>query len=229
MHGLPRSTCRLCGECDIGCNDGAKNTLDHTYLSAAEHHGADLRTRCEVRGFAPLRGGGYEVRYVVHDPADEGRPTRTSAKPLHRITCDRLVLGAGTFGSTYLLLRNRAAFPGMSRTLGTRFSGNGDLLVLPARRVGPRPRRAAAGASRAAAGTVITSAIRVADALDGDGASGRGYYVEDAGYPVFADWLVESTQLPGQVRRLLRFAGNRLRGRARRVAEDRHLGRRRAR
>ena len=211
VHGLPRSTCRLCGECDIGCNDGAKNTLDHTYLSAAEHHGADLRTLCEVRGFAPLRGGGYEVRYVIHDPADEGRPTRTSAKPLHRITCDQLVLGAGTFGSTYLLLRNRAVFPGMSRTLGTRFSGNGDLLsfLLDASDpTAPSGRRRIEGSR----GTVITSAIRVADALDGDGASGRGYYVEDAGYPVFADWLVESTQLPGQVRRLLRFAANRVRG-----------------
>ena len=28
VHGLPRQTCRLCGECDIGCNYGAKNTLD---------------------------------------------------------------------------------------------------------------------------------------------------------------------------------------------------------
>jgi cholesterol oxidase len=77
LHGRPRSTCRLCGECDIGCNDGAKNTLDHTYLSAAAHHGADLRTRCEVRGIAPVPGGGYEVRYVVHDPADEGHKTAT--------------------------------------------------------------------------------------------------------------------------------------------------------
>ena len=93
LHGRPRSTCRLCGECDIGCNDGAKNTLDHTYLSAAAHHGADLRTRCEVRGVGPLPGGGYEVRYVVHDPADEGHKTATSRLPLHRITCDRLVLG----------------------------------------------------------------------------------------------------------------------------------------
>jgi cholesterol oxidase len=30
LHGGGRRTCRLCGECDIGCNDGAKNTLDHT-------------------------------------------------------------------------------------------------------------------------------------------------------------------------------------------------------
>lgn len=35
LHGLPRSTCRLCGECDVGCNYGAKNTLDHTYLSSS--------------------------------------------------------------------------------------------------------------------------------------------------------------------------------------------------
>ena len=86
LHGRPRPTCRLCGECDIGCNDGAKNTLDHTYLSAAAHHGADLRTRCEVRGFGPLDGGGYEVRYVVHDPADEGPPDahqRQAAAPDH--------------------------------------------------------------------------------------------------------------------------------------------------
>ncbi len=54
VHGLPRATCRLCGECDLGCNDGAKNTLDHTYLSAAQHAGADLRTRHEVKGFRPL-------------------------------------------------------------------------------------------------------------------------------------------------------------------------------
>ena len=33
--GLSAVTCRLCGECDIGCNDGSKNTLDHNYLSAA--------------------------------------------------------------------------------------------------------------------------------------------------------------------------------------------------
>jgi cholesterol oxidase len=209
LHGRPRSACRLCGECDIGCNDGAKNTLDHTYLSMAAHHGADVRTRCEVRGFAPLPGGGYEVRYVVHDPADEGRRTRTSAKPVHRLTCDRLVVAAGTFGSTFLLLRNRAAFPGMSRALGTRFSGNGDLLTFlldasdPAGALGHRRLEGSRG-------PVITSAIRVGDALDGDGSTGRGYYVEDAGYPVFADWLVETAQLPGQLRRAVRFARTRL-------------------
>ena len=33
LHGRPRHTCMLVGECDIGCNEGAKNSLDYTYLS----------------------------------------------------------------------------------------------------------------------------------------------------------------------------------------------------
>ncbi|KKZ71799.1 GMC oxidoreductase [Streptomyces showdoensis] len=212
LHGLPRETCRLTGECDLGCNLGAKNTLDHTYLSAARHHGADIRTGCEVRGFAALPGGGYEVRYVVHDPAREGHRTATGRLPLRRIRCRRLVLAAGAFGSTFLLLRNRAGLPGLSTALGTRFSGNGDLLglVLDARAgaAGTAPRRLASST-----GPVITSAIRVGDALDGDGSTGRGYYVEDAGYPAFVAWLAEAAQVSGGVRRTAGFGLDRLRSR----------------
>lgn len=210
LHGLPRRTCRLCGECDLGCNDGAKNTLDHTYLSAAAHAGADLRTRCEVRGLAPREGGGYVVRYVVHEPDAEGRRTDTAGLVERTLSCDRLVLAAGTFGTSYLLLRNRAAFPGLSSALGTRFCGNGDLLtfVLGARGEDGRPRTL--DGSR---GPVITSAVRVGDELDGDGATGRGFYVQDAGYPGFSEWLVEATQIGGALRRGARFAGRRLRHR----------------
>ncbi|MET9023263.1 GMC family oxidoreductase [Actinopolymorpha sp. NPDC004070] len=207
LHGLPRRTCRLCGECDIGCNDGAKNTLDHTFLSAAQHHGADLRTRCEVRGLSPRAEGGYEVRYVVHEPDREGRRTRTNRLPLHTITCDKLVLAAGTFGTTYLLLRNRAAFPELSGALGTRFSGNGDLLTFVKHaREGGRPERL-----EGSRGPVITSAIRVPDTVDGG--AGRGYYVEDAGYPGFADWLVETTRADRSLGRTIRFGLRRLQAR----------------
>ncbi|MEH1126944.1 GMC family oxidoreductase [Micromonospora sp. CPCC 206061] len=210
LHGLPRRTCRLCGECDIGCNDGAKNSLDHTYLSAAKRHGADLRTRCEVRTFAPLSGGGYEVSYVIHDPKAEGHKTATGDLPLHRITCDRLILAAGSFGTTYLLLRNRAALPGLSTALGSRFSGNGDVLAFLLDAKDPTAHN---GLRRieGSRGPVITSAIRIDDALDGGGATGRGYYVQDGGYPVFAEWLVEASQMPGTLRRAARFALARLR------------------
>lgn len=201
LHAAPRRTCRLCGECDIGCNDGAKNTLDHTYLSAARWHGAELRTRAEVRSIRPRRGGGYEVRYLVHDPADEDRRSDGRARPGRTITCDRLVLAAGTYGTTYLLLRNRHRLPAVGPALGTRFSGNGDLLGL----IRP-PRRGDATRFSASRGPVITTAIRVGDAHDGDGSPGRGFYLQDGGYPGFVDWLAESSRLSGAPARRLRFA-----------------------
>ncbi len=206
LHGRPRSTCRLCGECDIGCNAGAKNTLDHNYLSAAQHHGADLRTGHEVRAIRPGQAGGYEVDYVRHDRQDQGRPA-DAAPPVRMIACDRLVLAAGTFGTTYLLLRNRPYLPRLSSALGTRFSSNGDVLgfLIPARdRRRLRPLEASHG-------PVITSAIRLGDEHDGPGETGRGAYVEDGGYPAFVDWLVEAADMPGDTRRLARFAFERLR------------------
>jgi cholesterol oxidase len=211
LHGVPRSSCRLCGECDLGCNDGAKNTLDHTYLSAAKHHGADIRTRCEVRGFSPRSEGGFEVRYVRHEPENEGRKVATSRLPSHTITCDRLILGAGTLGTTYLLLRNRAALPRLSPMLGRRFCGNGDLLTFVTDARDPTsqaPRRI-----EGSRGPVITSAIRVGDAIDGTGSTGRGFYVQDAGYPALAEWFVEAARGPASLRRAARFAWDRLRGR----------------
>jgi cholesterol oxidase len=208
IHGLPRATCVGCGECDLGCNYGSKNTLDHTYLSAAQHAGADIRVRHEVKGFRPLgsdEGGGYEVTYVVHTGQD-GEPAVDL--PLHTIECERLVLAAGTFGSSYLLLRNRAALPGLSDALGTRFTGNGDLLgfVMEAAQ-GEVGRQLAANT-----GPVITCAIRVGDEVDADGSTGRGHYIEDAGYPVFGAWLAETTGALGTVGRAARFATGRLVG-----------------
>ena len=63
LHGRTRPTCLLCGECNIGCNYGAKNTLDFGYLSLAKlRHGADLRTLCEVKTFAPRGRGRLQGR-----------------------------------------------------------------------------------------------------------------------------------------------------------------------
>ena len=167
LHGRSRLTCRLCGECDVGCNSGSKNTLDFTYLSDAWRAGAELRTRCEVRTFKPLDGGGYRVDYRIHSPQTEGTPTDTSALELHTVTCSHLVLSAGTMGTNWLLWRNRAELPGLSDQLGHGFSGNGDLLTFAV-----RAKRAAADGSQrpwvmaSGYGPVITSRIRVPDAAD---------------------------------------------------------------
>jgi cholesterol oxidase len=190
LHGVERRTCRLCGECDVGCNDGAKNTLDLTYLSRAAELGADLRTLAEVRRFEPDPAGGYRVTYVVHD-ATQAR--ERSSLPTVTLHADRLVLAAGTMGSTYLLLRNRSAFPGLSTALGTRFCGNGDLLTFI------RDASLPGGGRRldSSYGPVITSATRYPDEADGTGARGRGFYVEDGGNPAFLSWLAETSGVVG--------------------------------
>jgi cholesterol oxidase len=202
LHGQERRTCRLCGECDLGCNDGAKNSLDHTYLSAAKHRGADLRTLHEVQEIRPRPGGGYEVDYVHHDPDGSDR-----APAKQTISCDRLVLAAGTYGTSYLLLRSKERFPGLSEALGTRFSGNGDLLTF-LMRAKDRSRTRPLDASR---GPVITSAIRLPDELDGHPGAGRGAYIQDAGFPNFVNWMLEGSDVPHEISRAARFLWERFR------------------
>ena len=206
LHGLPRRTCRLCGECDVGCNDGAKNTLDYNYLSRGVDAGVEIRTLAEVRDIQPEPGAGYVLGYIHRDPeiAPGGAGSRRTVR------AERVILGAGTFGSTYTLLRNRGVLPRLSPALGTRFSGNGDLLTFL-----HHSRRSVEGTAVPRPldpefGPVITSAIRIPDSLDGDGAAGRGFYIEDGGNPQFLDWLVQSAGAPMVMARLGRFLARRV-------------------
>jgi cholesterol oxidase len=189
LHGRTRLTCLLCGECNIGCNYGAKNTLDYNYLSLAKlRHGADIRTRCEVKSFAPRPGGGYAVQYVDHADGTA-----------HTVSATRLILSAGSFGSTYLLLKNRASFPGLSKRLGTQFCGNGDLLALAIKARENGKRRIVDPGY----GPVITSTVRVKDAAEGG--SGRGYYLQDGGHPQTVNWIIEASYQLGVLRNGLRL------------------------
>jgi len=197
IHGRTRLTCKLTGECDLGCNHGSKNSLDFTYITAAWHAGADIRTRHEVRSFAPREGGGYSIEYVVHDAASEGTKTDTAKLDRHTITCDRLILGAGTLGTTYLLLKNRAAFPGLSPMLGTRFGGNGDLLTFARNCMTEVNGRKVPHVMDSAHAPVITSAIRVPDEIEGG--EGRGFYLEDAGQPEFVSWMLQFVDTPSSL------------------------------
>ncbi len=206
LHRATRRTCTLCGECDVGCNVGAKNTLDYTYLSRAKDAGADIRPLCEVKRIEPDGGGGYLVHYSEHHP--DGPPPGGAVK--RTVRAGRLIIGAGTFGSTYLLLRNHSAFPALSPALGTRFSGNGDLLTFlrsASRAVDgqrlPRPLDPELG-------PVITSAIRMPDSLDGHGDVGRGFYIEDGGNPNFLDWVVQTGSAPSVLARMARFGARRV-------------------
>ncbi|HEX8844303.1 MAG TPA: GMC family oxidoreductase [Pyrinomonadaceae bacterium] len=207
---MPRSTCRLCGECDIGCNYGSKNTLDYTYITAAIHqkpHPAKVETLCEVKAIAPLEGKGYSVKFLRHDPAQVDPETGKCPPPKEgNLTCDRLILAAGTFGTPNLLLRNQAAFPNLNKqTLGSRFCVNGDLLSFVVKSMERKNGKSVPRRLDPSFGPVITSAIRLGDTLDGEGDQGRGFYVEDGGQPYFLSWLSEVSGFPGLIRRTIKF------------------------
>jgi cholesterol oxidase len=205
LHQLPRTTCVLCGECDLGCNFGAKNTLDYTYLTKAQEQGARLRTCCEVHTIEPLDPdeGGYRIGYRQHVDARAGHRNDLldpSPEPERSVRGGRVILAAGAVGTPRLLLMNRAALPGLSPAVGQRVSANGDALAMI--RDADRP----LDPSR---GPVITASMRVAA---GDSPSGRGYEVQDGGAPVLADWMWESLDLPKVPWRMRRTILREIRG-----------------
>jgi cholesterol oxidase len=195
-HRRPRETCRLVGECNLGCNFGSKNSLDWNYISAAQRAGAEIKPLCEVKTFAPREGGdGFVVQYV-----DRSGP----AEAVVSVTTKRLVLSAGTFGTNFLLLTNRRSFPLLSSRLGHGFSGNGDILTFVSKATRQVAGRAEPRVLDASKGPVITSTVRVPDAADGG--DGPGFYIQDAGYPAFVSWLVQAADARADVSGLLHVA-----------------------
>jgi cholesterol oxidase len=204
LHDAQRFTCRLVGECDVGCNYGSKNSLDYTYLSKAESLGLKICCRHEVKAFA-RDGDGFRIEVADHSRAEEGR-ARAGPAPTRVLLTRRLILAAGSLGTPYLLLRNRSAFPHISPLLGTRFSGNGDFIAFAAR--SPTPMQPSLG-------PVITVAVEIPDTLDGG--SGPGFFIEDGGYASFLAWVGQMIALPrigwAGRRTALRVAWGKLTGR----------------
>lgn len=131
-YGALQTSCTYCGECDIGCNVQAKNSVDVNYLHVArERYQAGIRTQALVDRIVPINSNqtddpaadgqfGYRVYFRdIHDGSE------------HSVTSRRVVLCAGTLGTSELLLRCRDvhhSLPRVSDCLGQRFSGNGDFL-----------------------------------------------------------------------------------------------------
>lgn len=122
---------------DIDC----KNTLDRNYLHLAERRGAEIRPLCEVDRIERLAGDRYRVHYWHHRPP-AGLPRlrrRWSPSPEapagapESVVARRLVVAAGSVGSSELLLRNRdvhRTLPALGDRLGQRYSSNGDCVTL---------------------------------------------------------------------------------------------------
>jgi cholesterol oxidase len=129
-QGVTQGTCVHCGNCDFGCQVHAKNTLDLNYIPQAEKYGADVRPLHCVRFIEPIDGG-YRVTFDRIIPGssflEEGTLVRGSE------TARKVIVAAGSLGSTELLLRCRDQFktlPEISPFLGHDWSSNGDFLTL---------------------------------------------------------------------------------------------------
>jgi cholesterol oxidase len=203
LHDRDRQTCRLTGECDLGCNYGAKNSLDYNYLTAAKIAGAEIRTLSNVLTIKPKDDGGFLVGYEAYEVDDLGE-IQTSVNV--ELSARRLVVAAGTIGTNNLLLRNKSSFPAIGDALGRRFSGNGDLLTMA---LGAKAERGEDRLIDPSHGPVITSTLREPDEFDGERGV-RGYYLQDAGYPGFVDWLVQVGQIPNDISSLGAFVLQRL-------------------
>ena len=112
-QGVEQGTCVHLGNCDIGCDADAKNTLDRNYIPWAEKHGAEVRPLHLVTDIQPTDGG-YKVSF---DQLGNGQ--RIPGSQTARV----VIVAAGSLGSTELLLRCReinGTLPNISPFLGRR-------------------------------------------------------------------------------------------------------------
>ncbi len=115
--GVAQKACVLCGDCVSGCNHWAKNTVNLNYIADAHNHGVAVFCEVSVR-YVARDGERWQVYYRSAGQDGDDRC----------VTADVVVLGAGTLGSTEILLRSAANGLPLSGQLGHRFSANGDFL-----------------------------------------------------------------------------------------------------
>ncbi len=176
-QGVEQGTCVHLGNCDIGCDVYAKNTLDRNYIPWAEKHGAQVRELHLVSNVEPIAGG-YKVSY---DQLKNGG--RVPGSQTARI----VIVACGSLGSTELLLRCReltGSLPDVSQRLGHNWSSNGDFLtpafyddydIYPWK------------------GPTIASAIDFLDRSQ----EGQSFWIQDGGFPNLLNDMLEAYERSG--------------------------------
>jgi cholesterol oxidase len=116
-----KNFCERQGRCFLGCLPAARHTLNKTLLNQLLLAAQDkvlIRPLANVESIEAIQGGGYTVHYTGLEDGTEFHPTAKT-----------VILAAGCLGSTEILLRSRDKSSGkfvMSKTLGSKFSTNGD-------------------------------------------------------------------------------------------------------
>ncbi|KAE8376168.1 hypothetical protein BDV26DRAFT_282908 [Aspergillus bertholletiae] len=116
-------------EC-TGLNDGSKNSVATTYLTDAWHWGAEIFCGCEVRYVEQAPGGrGYLIYFAWHGGGRSVFQEDFKTQLFWVKANDLCFLGAGSLGTTEILLRSRQYGLPTSPMVGRNMSGNGDMLV----------------------------------------------------------------------------------------------------
>lgn len=155
----------IAGESNLGNSNGAKFDLTQNYIPAAEATGRALVCHAHrVLAVGQEPDGRYRVEVEIVDPFGTVLRTRT-------LTCDRLVLGAGSVGTTELLLRARhtGTLANLDERVGQGWGTNGD--------------------------AVLVRSFAVTDGFGGDqGAPSASRVVDETGMPLsLENWFVAGT------------------------------------
>jgi len=162
--------CIACGDCATGCNHEAKQSLDTGLLLQAWRQGAELVCGASVEWLEPVPGVGWRVWVQHTDELLRGR----QGEPFE-VLARRVILAAGSLGSTEVLMRSRARGLTVSRMLGQGFSANGDVIAVG--HDGPRAVHAVADEDQPAA------ARQVGPTITGVLDAGPDHVIEDLAVP----------------------------------------------
>lgn len=122
LHGRSKPSATA-GCSNLGNSNGAKFDLNQNYLRYAEDTGrARIYPGHRVDSIAAEPGGRFSLTVTKLSPTGAALRTRT-------LTCDKLFLGAGSVGTSELLVRARAVgtLPNLNEHIGEGWGSNGDV------------------------------------------------------------------------------------------------------
>ncbi|MEU4316114.1 GMC oxidoreductase [Nocardia sp. NPDC024068] len=124
LSGATRPSATV-GRSNLGNSNGAKFDLNQNYLREAQDSGkAKIYPGHRVDTIAQEPGGRFVVTVTRLHPTGLALGTRT-------LTCDKLFLGAGSVGTSELLVRARATgtLPDLNEHIGEGWGTNGDVVL----------------------------------------------------------------------------------------------------
>ncbi|KAK7613132.1 hypothetical protein JOL62DRAFT_498300 [Phyllosticta paracitricarpa] len=117
------------GQDCTGVNDGSKNSVLMNYIPDAWNWGAEIFCECEVRYVCrDEEMGGYIIFFAWHGGERHKFEDEFYSELMWVRAKELCFLAAGALGTTEILLRSKARGMTMSKMVGQKMSGNGDIM-----------------------------------------------------------------------------------------------------